>query len=161
MLRDWGCDRKYHHQLRGFNYRMEGMQGAILRVKLRHLEGWTEARRAGAREYARMLGPAVEVPQEMPYARHVYHVYVIRTGNREAVRQALEAAGVQYGIHYPLPLHLQEAYRDPRYGEGSFPVAEAVAREVLSLPLFPEMTPAQMEHVCAAVLRQTEPVAAS
>ncbi len=160
MLRDWGCDRKYYHRLRGFNYRMEGMQGAILRVKLRHLEEWTQARRARAQEYPRMLGTAVKAPREKPYARHVYHAYVIRTGSRAVVQQALEAAGVQYGIHYPLPLHLQEAYRDSRYGEGSFPVAEAAAREVISLPLFPEMTTRQMEYVAAAVMRQTEPVPA-
>ncbi len=160
MLRDWGCDRKYFHKLRGFNYRMEGIQGAILRVKLRHLDAWTEARRARALEYGGMLGSAVKVPQEMPYARHVYNVYVIRTGNRPALQQALEAAGVQYGVHYPVPVHLQEAYRDARYPEGSFPVAEAVAREVLSLPIFPDLTAAQMEYVAAAVAGQRETVPA-
>jgi dTDP-4-amino-4,6-dideoxygalactose transaminase len=160
MLRDWGCDRKYFHKLRGYNYRMEGLQGAILRVKLRHLDAWTEARRARALDYARLLGSAVKVPREMPYARHVYNVYAIRVANRPAVKQALEAAGVQYGVHYPLPLHLQEAYRDPRYGEGSFPIAETIAREVLSLPIFPGMTTAQVEYVSAAIMRQPEPVPA-
>jgi dTDP-4-amino-4,6-dideoxygalactose transaminase len=152
MLRDWGSDRKYFHKFRGYNYRMDGIQGAVLRVKLGHLERWTEARRAHAREYTRLLDPR-SAPREMPYARHVYHVYVVRQDDRPALQQALEEAGVQYGIHYPVPVHLQEAYRDPRYGEGSFPNAEAAAREVLSLPVFPEMTPDQVEHVAETVSR--------
>ena len=159
LLRDWGSDRRYFHQLRGFNYRMEGMQGAILRVKLRYLDRWNDARRACADAYAPLLAPAVQVPRQMPYAHHVYNVYAVRTSNRAALQQSLDAAGVQYGIHYPVPLHLQEAYREPRYGEGSFPVAEAVAREVLSLPLFPDLTVAQQEHVGAAVATHSAPVA--
>ena len=152
MLRDWGQSRKYYHDLRGFNYRLEGIQGAILRVKLPHLPAWTEARRAHARIYSeRLAGAGVGTPREMPYARHVYHVYAIRVPNRDRVFQHLNAAGVQAGIHYPIPVHLQPAYRDARYKEGDFPVAEAVASEVISLPMFPEMTPAQIDEVCAAV----------
>ncbi len=152
LLRNWGESRRYYHDLRGYNYRMEGMQGAILRVKLRHLERWTEARRAHAAVYREGLaGAGVATPHEMAYARHVYHVYAIRAANRDALFRSLAEAGVQAGIHYPVPVHLQKAYRDERYREGDFPVAESVAREVLSLPMFPEMTTAQIHAVCRAV----------
>jgi dTDP-4-amino-4,6-dideoxygalactose transaminase len=153
-LRDWGQSRRYYHDVRGYNYRMEGFQGAILRVKLRHLERWTEARRAHAAIYSGLLAHSgVATPRQMPYARHVYHVYAIRTPGRDAMVQGLKAAGVETGIHYPIPLHLQKAYRDPRFNEGDFPIAESVAREVLSLPMFPEMQRAQIETVCDAVQR--------
>ena len=152
MLRDWGQSRRYYHDLRGFNYRMEGIQGAILRVKLRHLEAWTEARRANARSYSEKLaGEGIRTPREMPYARHVFNVYTIRVPNRDRVFQHLTASGVQAAIYYPIPVHLQPAYRDARYKEGDFPVAESVAREVLALPVYPELTPAQIDEVCAAV----------
>jgi len=154
MLRNWGESRRYHHDLAGFNYRMEGMQGAVLRVKLRHLERWTEARRAVAAVYTKRIRDAFVTPCQMPYARHVYHVYAIRATRRDELAQNLNAAGIQTGIHYPIPVHLQKAYRDPRYSEGSMPVAEAVAREVLSLPLYPEMEQHQVETVCEAVLEQ-------
>jgi dTDP-4-amino-4,6-dideoxygalactose transaminase len=151
-MRDWGQSRRYYHDLRGFNYRLEGIQGAILRVKLRHLETWTEARRANAAIYGETLaGLGVGLPREMPYARHVYHVYAIRAPHRDAVAEAMTAAGVQVGIHYPIPVHLQDAYRDDRYPEGSFPVSEKVAREVLSVPMYPELTRAQIGQVAEAV----------
>jgi dTDP-4-amino-4,6-dideoxygalactose transaminase len=154
LLRNWGESRRYHHDLRGYNYRMEGMQGAVLRVKLRHLERWTEARRAIAAFYSERLKDCFATPRQMSYARHVYHVYAIRVAGRDSVARNLNAAGVQTGIHYPIPVHLQQAYHDPRYAEGDFPVAEAAAREVLSLPLYPEMERPQMETVCEAVLEQ-------
>jgi dTDP-4-amino-4,6-dideoxygalactose transaminase len=154
MLRNWGESRRYYHDLAGYNYRMEGIQGAVLRVKLRHLESWTEARRAIAAFYSERLKDCFATPRQMAYARHVYHVYAIRLAHRDTVAQNLNAAGVQTGIHYPIPIHLQKAYRDPRYEEGSFPVAETAAREVLSLPLYPEMERSQMETVCEAVLEQ-------
>lgn len=152
MLRDWGQDRKHHHVLAGFNYRLEGMQGAILRVKLRHLEAWTEARRAHAARYAELLGDcAVGIPREAPGRRHVYHVYAVRTPRREALAKALGEQGIQTGIHYPVPVHLQPAYADPAYGAGSFPLAEAAAKEVLSLPMYPEMTEDQLRAVAGAL----------
>jgi dTDP-4-amino-4,6-dideoxygalactose transaminase len=152
MLRDWGAEKKYHHVLKGYNYRMEGIQGAILRVKLGHLEAWTEARRAHAERYDELLMfPGVETPKTMPYARHVYHVYAIRVKNREAVQQSLNAKGVQTGIHYPIPVHLQPAYADSRYKEGDFPNSELAANEVLSLPMFAELTDEQIQMVVAAV----------
>lgn len=154
MLRDWGQDRKYHHVLRGFNYRMEGFQGAILRVKLRHLEKWTDARRAVVSQYNQLLADAdVVTPPEMTWARHVYHVYTLRTEDRDTMQMTLQAEGIQTGIHYPVPVHLQPAYADLGYGRGSFPRAEKAAEQVLSLPLYPELLPQTVAEVAAAVKR--------
>jgi dTDP-4-amino-4,6-dideoxygalactose transaminase len=156
MLRDWGQDRKYHHLLHGYNYRMEGFQGAILRVKLRHLEGWTETRRAIVKTYNEHLASADVVwPAEMPWARHVYHLYTLRADNRNALRAALLNAGIQTGIHYSTPVHLQPAYTALGYGPGSFPESEKAAREVLSLPLYPELSDSQIEDVAKAVMQAT------
>jgi dTDP-4-amino-4,6-dideoxygalactose transaminase len=152
MLRDWGAERKYHHVLKGYNYRMEGIQGAVLRVKLRHLEAWTEARRAVAARYDRLLaGSGVPTPHAMSYARHVYHIYAIRTPRRQAWQEALQAQGIQTGIHYPTPVHLLPAFADLGYSLGDFPHAERAANEVLSLPMFPELTAGQCEVVARAV----------
>jgi dTDP-4-amino-4,6-dideoxygalactose transaminase len=152
MLRDWGQDAKYHHVLRGFNYRMEAFQGAILRVKLRHLERWTEARRALAGKYNELLGDSgVERPKEMSWARHVYHVYTLRSGDRDGLRAALQEDGIQTGVHYPVPVHLQPAYADLGYERGAFPHSEAAAKQVLSIPLYPELSPAAVAEVAAAV----------
>ncbi len=151
MLRDWGAEKKYQHVLKGYNYRMEGLQGAILSVKLRHLERWTEARRAHARRYNELLaGSGLRTPEEMPEIRHVYHIYSVRTPGRDRLQDCLNSAGIQTGIHYPIPVHLQPAYSDLGYREGDFPHAEAAAREVLSLPIFPEMTDAHIRRVVAA-----------
>src|SRR5579863_5788779 len=153
MLRDWGQDRKYHHVLRGYNYRMEGFQGAILRVKLRHLTAWTEARRAIVSKYNQLLADSgLKLPAEMPWAHHVYHVYTVRTGEREMVQGALEREGIQTGIHYPVPVHLQPAYADLGYKRGDFPQSEKAADEVFSLPLYPEMTDDQIESVSEALM---------
>ncbi|MBW9088607.1 DegT/DnrJ/EryC1/StrS family aminotransferase [Rhizobium wenxiniae] len=153
MLRDWGQAQRYHHVLKGFNYRMDAIQGAILRVKLRHIEGWTEMRRAHARRYTRLLEaiPDVSTPVETIGRRHVYHVYAIRSCGRDRLRQVLAEQGVQSGLHYPIPIHLQQAHADLAYGEGDFPVSEAAAREVLSLPIYPEMTTSQLDVVVAAL----------
>ncbi|MGJ4892948.1 DegT/DnrJ/EryC1/StrS family aminotransferase [Bradyrhizobium sp. HKCCYLS3077] len=153
MLRDWGAERKYEHVLKGYNYRLEGIQGAVLRVKLRYLEGWTEQRRAAASRYTAMLADkGVRVPTEAPYARHVYHIYAIRTSNREALQTQLNARGVQTGIHYPHPIHLLPAYADLGYKAGQFPHSEKAAAEVLSLPMYPELAPSAQETVAAALL---------
>ncbi|MCX6029718.1 MAG: DegT/DnrJ/EryC1/StrS family aminotransferase [Chloroflexi bacterium] len=152
MLRDWGAERKYQHVLKGYNYRLEGIQGAILRVKLRYLEAWTEARRAHARRYNELLeSSAVQTPEEMPYARHVYHVYAVRAARREALQQALSAQSIQTNIHYPIPIHLLPAHADLGHRRGDFPQAEAAADQVLSLPMFPELTDEQIATVAAAV----------
>ena len=152
MLRDWGQDRKYHHVLRGFNYRMEGFQGAILRVKLRHLEQWTEARCALVHQYNELLADCeVETPTEMPWARHVYHVYTLRSDNRDALQAALTTEGIQTGVHYSVPVHLQPAYADLGYGAGAFPQVEAAAKQVLSLPLYPELSTESVTEVARVV----------
>ena len=152
MLRDWGAEKKYQHVLKGYNYRLEGIQGAVLRVKLKYLEKWTEARRSAATLYGKLFdGSGVPTPYVAPNVRHVYHIYAIRTGTRAAWQDALNAKGVQTGIHYPIPVHLLPAYADLGYKAGQFPHSEAAANEVLSLPMFPEITPAQVEGVVTAV----------
>jgi dTDP-4-amino-4,6-dideoxygalactose transaminase len=152
-LRDWGQDRKYHHVLRGFNYRMEAFQGAILQVKLRHLERWTETRRAIVDKYNRLLvNSGVERPTEMPWARHVYHLYTVRTNDRDNLQRSLQKEGIQTGIHYAAPVHLQPAYANLGYGLGAFPQSEKAAQEVLSLPLYPEMKDDQIESVSQALM---------
>lgn len=151
-LRDWGQERKYHHVMRAFNYRMEGFQGAILRVKLRYLEQWTETRRAIVAIYNQLLADsAVERPREMPWARHVYHVFTVRSEQRDALQAALTADGIQTAIHYAMPVHLQPAYSDLGYGKGAFPQSEAAAEQVLSLPLYPELSEQAITQVAHAV----------
>ena len=152
MLRDWGQERKYHHELKGYNCRMEGIQGAILRVKLRHLPTWTEARQAHAACYSALLADSgVQTPSVMPFARHVYHIYAVRVPQRDTLKQALRIQGVYTGIHYPIPVHLQRGYADLGYQVGGFPASEQAAREVLSLPMFAELSSAQQETVASAV----------
>lgn len=154
MLRDWGAEKKYHHVLKGYNYRLEGIQGAVLRVKLRHLDAWTEARQAAAARYESLLsGSGVATPARMSYARHVYHVYAIRTTERTRWQESLQAEGIQTGIHYPIPVHLLPAYQDLGYERGDFPHSEQAADEVLSLPMYPELTDSQAGIVAAAVRR--------
>jgi dTDP-4-amino-4,6-dideoxygalactose transaminase len=153
MLRDWGAERKYEHVLKGFNYRMEGIQGAILRVKLAYLESWTESRRKHALAYTTSLQDCgLSLPVEGESTRHVYHIYAVLTPQRRALAEALALSGVQTGIHYPYPLHLLPAYMDLKYKPGDFPEAERIAAQELSLPMFPELTSAQISQVSEAVL---------
>ena len=159
QLRDWGQAGRYNHVLHGFNYRMDGIQGAILEVKLRHLPAWTEGRRRVARIYDRLLdGSGILTPAAPAGDEHVYHVYAIRSAMRDRLAEGLAAAGVATGMHYPRPVHLQPAYADLGYGEGDFPVAECLAREMLSLPIYPELTEAQQQHVCGTLLRLHEDI---
>jgi len=152
VLRDWGQEKKYHHSMIGYNYRRDGLQRAILRVKLRRLEEWTEARRACAARYdAELEGVAIVRPPVMPYARHVYHTYTFRTDRRDALQVALQEQGIATGVHYPIPVHLQEGYAGLGYSAGDFPEAERAAREVLSLPIYPELSTEQQDMVVAAV----------
>jgi len=154
MLRDWGAERKYHHVLKGYNYRLETIQAAVLRVKLRYIEKWTEARRSAAARYDRLLADSgIATPRAMAYARHVYHIYAVRTKRRAAWQEALAAQGIQTGIHYPTPVHLLPAFEDLGYRAGQFPHSERAANEVLSLPMYPEITPAQCEAVATALCR--------
>ncbi|MGA8875198.1 MAG: DegT/DnrJ/EryC1/StrS family aminotransferase [Candidatus Korobacteraceae bacterium] len=152
MMRDWGQEEKYHHVIRGFNYRMEGFQGAILGVKLKYLEQWTEARRAHARRYSELLAPlGIEVPVEAPNTRHVFHVYAIRVPDRDRVQKELQAAGIATAIHYPIPVHLQKAFAQLGYKPGDFPISEQLAATVLSLPMYPEMSEEQLREVVETV----------
>ncbi len=152
LLRDWGQAHPYHHRLKAYNYRMDGVQGAVLRVKLRHLEHWTEARRAAAARYDELLeGAEVETPRQVPDRRHVYHLYVLQSLRRAKLQEALLERGVRTGLHYPVPVHLQPAFADAGYGVGSFPVSERAAARVLSLPLYPQMTEGQIDFVARAV----------
>jgi len=151
-LREHGSSRRYHHDEVGYNYRMEGFQGAVLGVKLRHLPAWTEARRAAAARYAEQLaGTPLILPRERGPARSAWHLYTVRAPRRDDLKAHLEARGIGSAIHYPLPLHLQRCYADLGHRAGDFPVAEQACREVLCLPFYPEITAAQQRLVAAAV----------
>jgi dTDP-4-amino-4,6-dideoxygalactose transaminase len=159
MLRDWGQDRKYNHALMGFNYRMDGIQGAVLGVKMDRIENWTEARRAAARRYERLLAGFQEftLPREQPGSRHAFHLYALRVppSMRDSLVAGLQERGIGCGLHYPIPIHLQPCLAGLGHRRGDFPEAEAWADEELSIPMFPEITPAQQEAVrdgIAAVL---------
>jgi dTDP-4-amino-4,6-dideoxygalactose transaminase len=153
MLRDHGQSKKYHHDVIGWNDRMDGIQGSILSAKLKHLSAWNEARREHAQLYTKLLGGAdgVVVPEEAPSARHIYHVYALRVQNRDKLMNALGEKGISCGIHYPVPIHLTDAYSFLGLGRGSFPVAEQCADEFLSLPMFPELTPEQVGYVATEI----------
>lgn len=152
MLRDWGAEKRYEHLVKGFNYRMEGVQGAILRVKLRYLDGWTEARRNHARAYDKALsGTGVGIFSEDCDVRHVRHIYPVLAPARQTLMQALAERGIQTGIHYPTPVHLLPAHADLGYRRGDFPVSELLASQEVSLPLFPELTEAQIHEVSEAI----------
>ncbi|HEV8129354.1 MAG TPA: DegT/DnrJ/EryC1/StrS family aminotransferase, partial [Candidatus Eisenbacteria bacterium] len=147
-LRDHGQTERYRHAEIGYNARLEGIQGAVLGVKLKHLDAWNRARRERAGDYAARLGRTdVVLPVEAPGCESVYHLYVIRSKRRDALRAHLTELGVQTGLHYPVPLPLQPAYAELGHREGDFPEAEAWARECLSLPMFAELLPAQLEEV--------------
>jgi dTDP-4-amino-4,6-dideoxygalactose transaminase len=151
-LRDHGRISKYEHDEIGFGQRTDALQAAVLSVKLPHLEEWTEKRRAHARRYNELLSNIeVETPFEAPNVRHVYHLYVIRTPRRDAVLQQLRSRGVDAGIHYPIPLHRQPAYLKLGFGDVSLPITERVATEIISLPIYPELTVAQIEFVAQCV----------
>ena len=153
-LREHGSRVRYHHDEVGFNYRMEGLQGAVLGVKLKHLSAWTEARRRIARRYHELLADTpLRLPREADYAQSAWHLYIVRHPRRDELKQHLDANGVGNAIHYPLPLHLQKCYESLGYKAGDFPVAERACKEVLALPFFPELTEAQQLRT-AEVIRQ-------
>jgi dTDP-4-amino-4,6-dideoxygalactose transaminase len=153
ILRDHGQARKYHHTLVGWNCRMDGIQAAVLSVKLRYLEKANQLRRSHAAHYDQALSGIEEVgaPFQGPRVRHVYHIYAIRVQRRDEVRRFLAQKGVECGVHYPVPIHLQEAYRSLGHQRGAFAVTERCAAELVSLPMFPELTPVQVEMVAEAV----------
>jgi dTDP-4-amino-4,6-dideoxygalactose transaminase len=152
MLRNYGQRQKYHHLLQGFNRRLDTLQAAVLRVKLPYLDGWNAARRRHAAQYNELLESAeVGMPFEPGYSESVYHLYVIRVADRDGLAAHLKERGVSAGIHYPVPIHLQPAYSELGYSAGSFPVSEQAAHEILSLPMYAELTEGQIEHVAEAV----------
>jgi len=154
LLRNHGSPSKYQHSVLGVNSRLDELQAAVLRVKLRHLDRWNEQRRAHAATYNRLLGGLeLRLPDIPNDSSHVFHLYVVRSDRRDALRVALQAEGVAIGVHYPIPVHLQPAWTAHGYETVSLPVTEALAREILSFPLYPEMTTGQIERVCACVAR--------
>ncbi len=154
LLRNWGEDRRYHPVLKGYNYRMPALQAAILRAKLPSLDSWIEIRRALAAQYDRLLErAAVSRPVALAGVRHVYCLYTIRAEGRDALQRGLESAGIQTAVHYPSPIHLMPAYAEARYKLGDFPVAEACARTVLSLPMHPYLTADQVKRVAAEIFK--------
>jgi len=147
-LRDHAQGKRYHHAELGFNYRMDGFQGAVLGVKLKYLDRWTERRRRLADRYLeRLAGLPLRLPVEAPGREHVWHLFVVLHAHRDRIRRELEARGIQSGLHYPIPVHLQEAYSHLGHKPGDFPVAEQVARDCFTLPMFPELTEAQQDRV--------------
>lgn len=159
MLRDHGSVKKYEHLVPGYNLRLEGLQGGFLMVKLPHLENDNNRRREAAAAYNHLLedsGSGVVVPAVMPDARHIYHLYVIQANERDALKQHLAEQGIETGLHYPVPLHLQQAYASLGYKAGDFPVCESLASRILSLPMFPTITRQQIEYVCSAVMEFTQ-----
>jgi dTDP-4-amino-4,6-dideoxygalactose transaminase len=151
-LRDHAQEQRYHHSELGFNYRMDALQGAVLGVKLKYLAAWTRARGQLAERYRALLaGLPLRLPTEAPGRLHAWHLFVVLHPERDRLRGELEARGVQTGLHYPIPLHMQKAYAHLGYSAGNFPVAEQVGRECLTLPLFPEMSTAQQDVVAGAL----------
>jgi dTDP-4-amino-4,6-dideoxygalactose transaminase len=153
MFRNQGQEKKYHHKVYGHNYRLEALQGAVLGVKMKYISGWTDSRRKVAAYYdAHLAGiEELQLPKQMAYAKHVYHLYVVQTPKREALGTHLEEHGVASGLHYPLPNHLQECFAHLGGKKGQFPVTEKLAANCLSLPMYPEMSEAQMAHVVKSV----------
>jgi dTDP-4-amino-4,6-dideoxygalactose transaminase len=148
MLRNYGQSRKYYHDVAGWNSRLDTVQAAVLRVKLKYLTGWNDLRRKHAEAYrAQLAGLPLVLPREMPGNRHIYHLFVVRLRERDRALEFLAKRGISCGIHYPVPIHLQQAYRDLGYRAGAFPVTERVAPELLSLPMYPELTDEQVAGV--------------
>jgi dTDP-4-amino-4,6-dideoxygalactose transaminase len=155
MLRDHGQAKKYYHDMEGYNGRLDAIQAAWLRIKLRHLSRWTNERRERAQHYDQLLTavPSVAAPFVPEWSKPVFHLYVIEVANRDELQRQLGAAGIGTGIHYPIPLHLQKAYEGLRLGRNSFPVSEKAAPRLLSLPMFPNLT-ADAQQIVIEELRR-------
>ena len=153
MFRDHGQQQKYFHDIEGYNGRLDAIQAGVLRIKLKQLQSWNQARRQHAADYNELLQeiPGVKLPAESGYAESVYHLYVILADKRDELQKFLQDKGIFTGLHYPLPLHLQKAYAHLGYKQGDFPVAEKAAARLLSLPMFPELTRQQIEYVTDAI----------
>ena len=156
MLRDHGQSRKYYHEVEGYNGRLDAIQAGILQVKLQHLTEWNRLRREAASRYRELLSEAptkVIPPYEPSWSRSVYHLYVVRSAERDKLQEHLTKSGIGTGIHYPIPIHLQNAYRSMGFKKGDFPVTESVAAQVLSLPMFPGLSAAQQKRVVEEIAR--------
>jgi dTDP-4-amino-4,6-dideoxygalactose transaminase len=162
MIRDHGAEQKYYHQVYGHNYRMEGIQGAVLGVKLKYLEGWTEGRRKVAAKYRELLADTEQIilPKEMEYSKHVYHLFVLqvkgengklKSEKRDGLQKYLGENGISTGLHYPVPLHLQPCFEHLSYKINNFPVSEELAQQELSLPMYPELKDDQIEYICSNI----------
>ncbi|MGB2770394.1 MAG: DegT/DnrJ/EryC1/StrS family aminotransferase [Candidatus Zixiibacteriota bacterium] len=152
MLRDHGSPKKFYHEFIGNNCRLEGIQGAVLSVKLKHLDKWNDGRRKNADLYRKYLeGTGVGLPEEMPYAKHVYHVFCVRVKDREKLIDFLKEKGIFTNIHYPIPIHLQKAYQFLGYKKGDFPVTEGCMDEILSLPMFAELTEEEIKYTADCI----------
>jgi dTDP-4-amino-4,6-dideoxygalactose transaminase len=158
MLRVHGAEQKYHHRVVGLNSRLDALQAAVLRVKLRHLDAWTAARQRNAQQYELMFADAglaeqIDLPPVRAGARHIFHQFVIRVrdGRRDGLREHLRERGIGTDVYYPVPLHLQECFAYLGYGKGDFPISEAAAQETLALPVYPELTPEQQNYVVTAI----------
>lgn len=153
VLRDHGQSKKYHHDAVGWNERMDGIQGAVLSMKLKHLDAWNAKRREHAKKYREHLVGCGDIQffETRKDAEHIYHLFVIRTSKRDALQKHLKERSIDTGIHYPIPIHLLEAMKDYSWKTGRFPIAEKLAKEILSLPMYPELTERQIEEVCHAI----------
>jgi dTDP-4-amino-4,6-dideoxygalactose transaminase len=151
MLRNYGQTKKYHHVMRGYNRRLDNLQAALLRIKLKYLDSWNDARRHRADSYGRLLNNVVCTPTPACDSEPVWHLYVIQVSDRDSLQAYLGEQGIGTGIHYPIPIHLQPAYRDLGYQRGDFPITERAADTILSLPMYPELAPTAVEEVASAV----------
>lgn len=157
MLRNYGQEKRYYHAIKGFNSRLDEMQAAILLAKMKYLDAWNARRREIAGFYSENIcNPAILKPKEMSYGKHVFHLYVVRHSRRAKLQAFLEQGGVQTVIHYPVPIHRQEAYRDLGYGNGSFPLAEKCAEEILSIPIFPQLRNEEVRMVVELINRYND-----
>jgi len=152
LLRNIGQKVKYYHEVKGFNHRLDTMQAAVLKVKLPHLNDWNASRRRAAATYNDLLRDLPMVtPWTAPYAEHIFHLYVVRVHNREALMEYLKSKGIASGLHYPIPIHVQPAYTELGYKAGDFPLSEAAAHESLAIPIYPELTEAMLQSVVNAI----------
>jgi dTDP-4-amino-4,6-dideoxygalactose transaminase len=155
MIRDHGQAKKYYHDIEGYNGRLDSIQAGWLSVKLPHLASWNKSRRELAHRYHELFADAKDsmiLPREAAWTKGVYHLYVVRVSDREALQAHLAEAGIGTGIHYPIPLHLQKAYQHLNYKKGDFPVTERVAAEIVSLPMFPQLKKDQLASVASSVM---------
>jgi dTDP-4-amino-4,6-dideoxygalactose transaminase len=152
LLRDWGQERKHCHVVQGFNYRMDSIQAAVLRTKLRYLDGWVDSRRVNAGIYSnRLANSRLQLPPMIPDCKHAYHIYAVRAAERDVLRHRLYQNDIETCVHYPIPVHLQKAFAGLGYHYGDFPRAEQAARDVLSLPVYPEIGTDQIEEICLTI----------